>query len=97
MAVERIHVTVVDARSASQSVVELDLPLGATVLNAVERARLHESTVVEDSAGAVYGVFGVVVSAGSLLKDGDRVEIYRPLVNDPKTIRRRRAGRLLGV
>lgn len=92
MAVERIHVTVVEARSAQQWIVELDLPLGATVLNAVERARLHEATVAEDSAGATYGVFGIVVKPGSLLKDGDRVEIYRPLLNDPKTIRRRRAS-----
>ena len=91
MAVERIHVTVVDARNTKQWVVELDLPLGATVLNAVERARLHEAAVGEESAGAAYGVFGVVVNSGCLLKDGDRVEIYRPLLNDPKTIRRRRA------
>lgn len=40
------------------------------------------------------GVFGRRVEAGTLLADGDRLEIYRPLALDPKEARRRRARRL---
>jgi len=42
---------------------------------------------------AGYGIFSRIASLQTRLKDGDRVEIYRPLRADPKEARRRRAGR----
>jgi putative ubiquitin-RnfH superfamily antitoxin RatB of RatAB toxin-antitoxin module len=39
------------------------------------------------------GIYGKLVDPGAALRDGDRVEIYRPLLLDPKEARRRRAAR----
>ena len=44
-------------------------------------------------APAALGIFGRVVDAGTRLRDGDRIELYRPLQADPKESRRRRAVR----
>ena len=44
-----------------------------------------------DPAHGPIGIFGRVVAPDALLKDGDRVEIYRPLLADPKDARRTRA------
>lgn len=65
----------------------LDLAPGATVADAVRLAAL-------DPAGDItgYAVFGTVVQAQTLLREGDRVELLRPLQLDPKEARRRRAG-----
>jgi putative ubiquitin-RnfH superfamily antitoxin RatB of RatAB toxin-antitoxin module len=40
------------------------------------------------------GIFGKVASPGQVLKVGDRVEIYRPLIADPKEVRKERAARV---
>ena len=64
----------------------LDLPRGATVADAVAAAKLADA----DHSGLA--VFGERVEADRLLADGDRVELLRPLVADPKDARRRRAS-----
>lgn len=64
----------------------LDLPRGATVADAIAAARLAGP----DHTGLA--VFGERVDADRVLADGDRVELLRPLVADPKEARRRRAG-----
>ena len=91
MAVERIRVEVVFAEAGSQEVVALELPVGVSLLHALERSRLLEPLAPSVVATLRYGVFGVVMSTQILLTDGDRVEIYRPLLEEPKAIRRRRA------
>ena len=64
----------------------LDLPEGCTVADAVEEAAL-------DTAGAAVAVavHGVLARPQQLLQDGDRVELLRSLLADPKENRRRRA------
>ena len=70
---------------------ELVLEEGATVADAVRLAGLgHE----EEVAG--FAVFGVAAAASVPLRDGDRVELLRPLRMDPKEARRRRAQRQRG-
>lgn len=68
---------------------QLSLAEGATVGQAVAAAGLGEHEALVDLERL--GVFGRRVAAGDLLRDGDRVEIYRPLAIDPKEARRRRA------
>lgn len=63
--------------------VSLELPAGSTVAHALERAQ-----IATDSALAV---FGLRVGPETLLSDGDRIEVLRPLQMDPKDARRRRA------
>ncbi|RRN57419.1 RnfH family protein [Pseudoxanthomonas sp. SGNA-20] len=66
---------------------ELELREGASVADAVRAAALgHEGEV------AGYAVFGAAARPETPLRDGDRVELLRPLLLDPKEARRRRAG-----
>ena len=65
----------------------LELPDGATVGDAVERCGLPMDEVV------ALAVHGVRVERDAALRDGDRIELLRPLQADPKDARRRRAAR----
>ncbi len=62
------------------------LPAGATLGDALAAAGFA-------AHGLKTGIFGRLAEPQTLLKDGDRVEIYRPLALDPKEARRRRAAR----
>jgi putative ubiquitin-RnfH superfamily antitoxin RatB of RatAB toxin-antitoxin module len=72
--------------------IEARLPAGATVADALRAFPAHETAGV-DLASAPVGVWGRRVERDRVLGDGDRVEIYRPLIADPKTARRKRAAR----
>jgi len=73
--------------------IPLRLPRGATVSDALAQSGLAALHPELDVAAAPVGIFGRRVESKRALADGDRVEIYRPLVADPKTARRKRAGR----
>lgn len=79
------------ARPDRQFVSSVQLPEGGTARDALVASGLIASCTELDPGTAVFGVFGRVVSPDHRLKDGDRVEIYRPLKVDPKTARRARA------
>lgn len=68
----------------------LFLPEGATVLEALQASGLLESFPGLDLAHATVGVWGRKALLGQLLREQDRVEIYRPLQVDPKVARRER-------
>ena len=63
----------------------LELPAGATLADAIAASGFA-------AQGLKTGIFGRMAGAQTLLKEGDRVEIYRPLALDPKEARRRRAA-----
>jgi putative ubiquitin-RnfH superfamily antitoxin RatB of RatAB toxin-antitoxin module len=86
-----LTVEVVYALSEAQDAVTLHLPPGATLRDAVVHSGLLERHPEIDLAVQKLGVFGAPAVADRLLADGDRVEIYRALVMDPKEARRRRA------
>jgi len=65
---------------------QLELAEDATVAEAVEAAALEGSEACPATA-----VFGVMAGPEQVLQDGDRVELLRPLLADPKDNRRRRA------
>ncbi len=75
--------------------VSLSLPAGATALDALRASRLLERHPEIDLARQKIGIYGRVVGAEARLRDGDRVEVYRPLAVDPKEARRQRALRKL--
>lgn len=87
-----IHVEVVYALREEQVLIALELPEGVTVRQAIERSGLLERFPDIDPARMSVGIFGRVTPEDARLEDGDRVEIYRPLVVDPKDARRGRAG-----
>jgi len=90
---ERIHVEVAYARPERQSIVELELPAGATVETALRASRLWEQFPEIDPEHAPVGIFGNLCERDARLRPGDRVEIYRPLLVDPRMARRQRAAR----
>ncbi|PWK89858.1 RnfH family protein [Fulvimonas soli] len=89
MAEPLIRVEVVLALPGEQHVRRLEVPGGTTAGQAVALAGW-----AGDPAGAPpLGIFARRVAADHVLRDGDRVEIYRPLLRDPKEARRQRASR----
>jgi putative ubiquitin-RnfH superfamily antitoxin RatB of RatAB toxin-antitoxin module len=87
-----IHIEVVYALREVQALIALELEDGATARQAVERSGLVARFPDIDPARMRVGIFGRVMEADTVLRDGDRVEIYRPLEADPKEARRARAG-----
>ena len=88
-----ITVSVVYALPERATEIELELPAGATVAEAITRSRIEERHPEVDLARAAVGLFGRRVRRDVVLADGDRVEVYRPLLADPNEARRRRAKR----
>ncbi len=70
---------------------DLSLPEGATLLQAVRESGVLQRHPEIDLNTQKLGIFGKIKPADTLLRDGDRVEIYRPLQADPMETRRRRA------
>jgi putative ubiquitin-RnfH superfamily antitoxin RatB of RatAB toxin-antitoxin module len=89
--VNSLAVTVVLALRDSATEVALRLPMGATVSDALAQSGLAALHPELDVAAAPVGIFGRRVERNHVLADGDRVEVYRSLVADPKDARRRRA------
>ena len=88
---ETINVEVAYATPERQLVLPLAVPRGCTLAEAIERSAIHQEfpgLVVDFDA---VGIFGRKALAGQVLQPGDRVEIYRPLIADPKEARRKRA------
>jgi len=86
-----LTIEVVYALPGAQDAVTLRLAPGATLRDAVGRSGLLERHPEIDLAVQKLGVFGAPAAPDRPLADGDRVEIYRALVMDPKEARRRRA------
>jgi len=92
----RIKVEVAYAKPDKQLIVLLDVDKGCTLEEAVLLSRIQEEFPEIILADVSMGVFGKVEKhpESRMLKAGDRVEIYRPLIIDPKETRKKRAGKL---
>ena len=86
-----MRVTIVTAMPARQEVVEIELAEGSTVAEALERVRAHPAFGGVDWARLRVGIWSRECAADTVLRDGDRIELYRALVADPKAQRRARA------
>ncbi len=86
-----LRVEVVYALAERQPTVSLRLEPGATVRHAIDASHLLVLQPEIDIDEAGVGVWGERVALDHALRDGDRVEIYRALVADPKASRRERA------
>ncbi|MGK2925302.1 MAG: RnfH family protein [Lysobacterales bacterium] len=95
-ATQTISVEVAHATPDKQIVLRLEMAAGSTVAEAIEQSGIRSvfpGLVI--AAGAV-GIFSRKVPLDHMLRMGDRVEIYRPLIADPKEVRRERASRAAG-
>lgn len=91
MAAEHIVVEVACAEAGRQTVIVLELPVGSTAGEALERSGILALHSAIDGAACGIGIFGREIARGCVLADGDRVEVLRPLAEDPKERRRRLA------
>ena len=89
---DSIAVEVIYALPERQELVLLYLPMGSTLRQAVEASGLLQKFPEIDLARNKVGTFGKLGKPDMLLRDRDRVEIYRPLLADPKEVRRQRAA-----
>ena len=89
---DTIAVEVAYAEPVRQLLRKVEIAANSTVAEAIDASGI-EAELPAGFEPAGFGIFGRVVTPETRLRDGDRVEIYRPLQADPKEARRRRAGR----
>jgi putative ubiquitin-RnfH superfamily antitoxin RatB of RatAB toxin-antitoxin module len=90
---ESIGIEVVYAGPQGQRLCRLSVPKGTTAAEAVTLSGLLEALPRAAADTARLGIFSRRVEPGQVLEEGDRVELYRPLILDPMEARRRRARR----
>lgn len=88
---EKYFIEVVYALPEEQQLITLDVEQGTTVEQAVKLSGILEKYPEIDLSKNKLGIFGKATKAEQELRDKDRVEIYRPLIADPKESRRKRA------
>ncbi len=76
-----------------QIILECEIETGDTVRDAIKQSGIDQHFPEIDLGNCELGVFGKLVGADYELSDGDRIEIYRPLIADPKEVRRQRAAK----
>lgn len=85
-----LSIEVCYACADAQTLIALSLPCGATVRDAIAASEIARQHPDIDPATAKLGIFGKLTTLDAPLADHDRVEIYRPLIVDPKLARQRR-------
>ncbi|HEY0665160.1 MAG TPA: RnfH family protein [Gallionella sp.] len=88
---DKISIEVVYALASEQTLLQLQVAAGTTVAGAIEASGILQKYPQIELATSKLGIFGKLVKADTVLRDRDRIEIYRPLIADPKEVRRKRA------
>ncbi|WP_158884637.1 RnfH family protein [Rhodanobacter sp. L36] len=91
MVEQMICVELIYAEPDNQTVLRVQLPKYSTVADAIRLSNIAQRFAPDGPLRSQLGIFGKKVSPERVLKDGDRVEIYRLLECDPMEARRRRA------
>jgi uncharacterized protein len=86
-----INIEIVYAQTERSVAKSLELPQGARIADALAQAASDQEFSGIDLGSATVGIFGKVAPRDQLLKEGDRIEIYRPLLEEPKLARRNQA------
>ena len=89
---ETINVEVAYALPEKQLIIAVNVDAGTTVGGAIVQSGIMQAFPELDLEHSDVGIFGKQTKMVSVLQDGDRVEIYRPLIADPKEVRRQRAA-----
>jgi len=88
---DKYFIEVIYALPDEQELITLDVDQGTTVEQAVKLSGVLEKYPDIDLSKNKLGIFGKATKADQELRDKDRIEIYRPLIADPKESRRKRA------
>ncbi len=86
-----MHIGVVYSLPHEQTVIDVELPIQATVDDAIKESKILEKYPEIDLEVNKTGIFGKLAKRDTVLHPEDRVEIYRPLIADPKEMRKQRA------
>lgn len=87
-----MKIEVIYAQPRGADIARVDLPEGATAQQAVEASGLLQKYPEIDLKKNKLGIYAKLAKADTVLRDRDRVEIYRPLIADPKEVRKQRAA-----
>ena len=93
----QIRIEVAYATPDKQTLLSLEVPPGCTVEEAIGLSGIREEFPDLEQDPKAVGIFSRKVSLDYELREGDRVEIYRPLVADPKEMRKQRAKAVSAV
>ncbi len=88
---ETISVELIYIEPNSQNCLKLNLPKGSNIENAIQVSGLLERFPEIDLNINKVGIFSKIQGLDKVLQSGDRIEVYRPLLTDPKEARRQRA------
>ncbi|MCW2269622.1 Persistence and stress-resistance antitoxin PasI [compost metagenome] len=96
---DMLQIEVVYATAEQQWLLAVEVPLGATLREAVRLSGIAEQVPGLDVEACPLGIFGKVVSDAvqQTVAEGDRIELYRPLLIDPKEVRKQRADKVARV
>ena len=89
---DSINVEVAYAEPDKQLILPVNIDLGTTIGGAIVQSGIMMDYPDLELEDAKVGIFGKAAVMTTVLSDGDRVEIYRPLIADPKEVRRKRAA-----
>lgn len=92
MSKESINVEVAYALPEKQIIRAANVEVGTTIGAAIVQSGIMMDFPDLELEDAKVGIFGKAAAMTTVLSDGDRVEIYRPLIADPKEVRRKRAA-----
>lgn len=90
--VKKIHIEVAYARPDAQVIVPLEVAEHTTIEEAIRLSGVLDKFPEIDLSVQKVGVFGKLSKLSSTLRHNDRIEIYRPLLADPKEVRKNRAA-----
>ena len=91
MSENKIQIEVVYALPHEQFLLKLEVPQQTTIAQAVRLSGLPEKYPEIDLEKGKFGLYGKLSKSDVVLREKDRVEIYRPLLADPKEVRKKRA------
>ena len=90
---DKIMIEVSYALPKKQIIIPVLVPKDISVKEAIELSGILKKFEEIDLSSNQVGIFGKLTSLDKILRDHDRIEIYRPLIADPKEIRRKRAAK----
>jgi hypothetical protein len=94
---DKIMIEVSYALPKKQIIIPILVPKDISVKEAIELSGILKKFEGIDLASNQVGIFGKLTTLDKTLRDHDRIEIYRPLIADPKEIRRKRAAEGKGM
>lgn len=89
---DKLKIEIVYALAAEQTLLSVQVEPGATVQQAIEASGILAKHPEIDLAKNKLGIFAKLTKPDAVLRDKDRIEIYRPLIADPKEVRKKRAA-----